>query len=379
MLAAVLAGAGPGAASAATCGSATGQPVSPGTSSSLGGVAVVSCQAWAVGDYSNGTARLTLIERWNGTKWRQVPSPSPGSAVNGLSSVAATSASDAWAVGDTGNSASHPRTLAEHWNGITWARVSTPNPGGSAGTPTLTGVAATSASNAWAVGVYNTGPRTPLLSLAEHWNGTKWALVPTQNPGTGSTVFNYVMSVAATSASNAWAVGMHSTSQEGTLTLIEHWNGTNWTQVPSPSPGGTLHIDWLLGVTATSATDAWAVGRTHSKTLIEHWNGTAWTQVPSPNPANSREPELTGVTAISASDAWAVGDYIAAVGGFPRETLIEHWNGTAWTQMPSPNPSSTGNLLGGVAANSPSNVWAVGAFNPGSQEQITRTLAFHCC
>ena len=45
----------------------------------------------------------------------------------------------------------------------------------------------------------------------------------------------------------------------------------------------------------------------------------------------------------------------------------------------NPNPSSTGNLLGGVAANSPSNVWAVGAFNPGSQEQITRTLAFHCC
>jgi len=217
-----------------------------------------------------------------------------------------------------------PPDPAEHWNGITWARVSTPNPGGSAGTPTLTGV-------------------------------------------------------AATSASNAWAVGMHSTGQEGTLTLIEHWNGTNWTQVPSPSPGGTLHIDWLLGVTATSATDAWAVGRTHSKTLIEHWNGTAWTQVPSPNPANSREPELTGVTAISASDAWAVGDYIAAVAGFPRETLIEHWNGTAWTQMPSPNPSSTGNLLGGVAANSPSNVWAVGAFNPGSQEQITRTLAFHCC
>ena len=86
----------------------------------------------------------------------------------------------------------------------------------------LTGVAATSGSNAWAVGDYNTGLGTPLLALAEHWNGTTWALAPIQNPGTGSPVFNYVMSVAATSASNAWAVGMHSTSQEGTLTLIEH-------------------------------------------------------------------------------------------------------------------------------------------------------------
>ncbi len=47
--------------------------------------------------------------------------------------------------------------------------------------------------------------------------------------------------------------------------------------------------------------------------------------------------------------------------------------------MPSPNPSATGNFLGGVAANSPSNVWAAGGYNPRSQAQIFRALAFHCC
>ena len=155
-------------------------------------------------------------------------------------------------MGYTGNSASRTRTLAEHWNGTAWARVPALSPGGSA-SPTLTGVAATSGSNAWSVGVYNTGLGTPVLALAEHWNGTTWALAPIQNPGTGSPVFNYVMSVAATSASNAWAVGMHSTSQEGTLTLIEHWNGTRWTQVPSPSPAAPPGSSWLLSVTATSA------------------------------------------------------------------------------------------------------------------------------
>ena len=59
-------------ASASTCVGWTGvQPPSPGTdSNSLLGVAVLSpCNAWAVGDYYNGTTYQTLIEHWNGTAW----------------------------------------------------------------------------------------------------------------------------------------------------------------------------------------------------------------------------------------------------------------------------------------------------------------------
>ena len=37
------------------------------------------------------------------------------------------------------------------------------------------------------------------------------------------------------------------------------WNGTAWTQVPSPNPYCAT-CDSLYGVTATSATSAWAVG-----------------------------------------------------------------------------------------------------------------------
>ena len=54
--------------------------------------------------------------------------------------------------------------------------------------------------------------------------------------------------------------------------------------------------------------NAWAVGGAGStsspKTLVVHWNGTAWKQVPSPAPADS---SLSGVAATSASNAWAVG------------------------------------------------------------------------
>ena len=91
----------------------------------------------------------------------------------------------------------------------------------------------------------------------------------------------------------------------------------------------------LNGVAATSASDAWAVGTDGSNTLIAHGNGTAWKQVPSPNPAAPVH-TLAGVAATSTTNAWAVGNTSAANGTNPK-TLIARWNGTAWRQNgPSP-------------------------------------------
>ena len=91
----------------------------------------------------------TLILRWNGTAWKQVPSPSPGAGAS-LSGVAATSAGSAWAVGFT-RPASAAKTLILRWNGTAWKRVPSPSPGGQR-RRLLRGVAATSAGSAWAVG-----------------------------------------------------------------------------------------------------------------------------------------------------------------------------------------------------------------------------------
>jgi hypothetical protein len=75
--------------------------------------------------------------------------------------------------------------------------------------------------------------------------------------------------VAATSASNAWAVGVTKTTQP----LIAHWNGGTWKQVPSPHAGAN---SILSAVAATSAGNAWAVGSNGlGKTLVMHWNGKA--------------------------------------------------------------------------------------------------------
>lgn len=268
--------------------------------------------------------------------WTVVASPANGQ----LNGVATVSANDVWAVGQT----LAPGTLAEHWNGTAWSVVPTPNP--IAGSDRLSAVTAVSTKDVWAVGVVSFSSPPIILN----WNGKRWASVahPRQT--------GFLSGVAAVSANDVWAVGESQVSGVGLQTLIEHWNGHTWSVVPSPNVGP---MDQLRGVTAVSATDVWAVGfaeptsTSSPQTLILHWDGTSWTVVPSPNPAGvGADNELSGVTAISANDVWAVGET-----GNGAQTLTEHWDGTTWTAVSSPSAGR----LAGVAAVSTTDVWAVGS------------------
>jgi hypothetical protein len=99
----------------------------------------------------------------------------------------------------------------------------------------------------------------------------------------------------------------------------------------SPSEGTIL-----TGVTATSATNAWAVGSTGAqKTVTEHWNGKSWTRVASPSPGTYDQ--LWAVTASSASNAWAVGMSQNTKDAKELHTLILHWNGKHWVNFQSAN------------------------------------------
>ncbi|MBV8942943.1 MAG: hypothetical protein JO240_14535 [Solirubrobacterales bacterium] len=82
--------------------------------------------------------------------------------------MAATSTTNAWAVGDTNFTNGADKTLIEHWNGHAWSST---NPGSKSGS--LLAVAATSAANAWAVGSYH-NPGTASQNLALRWNGNSW-------------------------------------------------------------------------------------------------------------------------------------------------------------------------------------------------------------
>jgi hypothetical protein len=373
---AVLPGLAPGTASAAAGWTAI-QPPSPGSArNDLYGVAATSAtNAWAVGDYFNNANRSqTLIVHWNGTAWKQQSSPSPGSAgtaFNTLSGVAATSSTNAWAVGSYNNGNGTPtQTLILHWNGTAWKQVPSPNPGGRHAA-VLSGVAATSATNAWAVGGYGNSAGQA-QTLIVHWKGTAWKQVPSPNPSSSGNTLN---GVAAITGTHAWAVG-YSGQAHASQTLIVHWTGTAWKQVPSPNPSSSGDSNVLSGVTTTSASNAWAVGfdcmmcggeGQTTVALIGHWNGTAWKQQSSPSPFDFT---LNSVAATSATNAWAVGT------GFGSTAPIVHWNGTAWKQQSSPSPGSAFNLLYGVAATSATNAWAVGNYSNGG---TFRALALHCC
>ncbi len=178
----------------------------------------------------------------------------------------------------------------------------------------------------------------------------------------------HLYGVSAVSATDAWAVG-----ESLGHTLIEHWDGNAWRVVASPNVGSS---NSLSGVSALSATQAWAVGTHydttagHYHTLIEHWNGTAWSVVASPN-VGSGDSSLASVSAVSPSNVWAVGSSYDT----SHHTLIEHWNGTAWSVVTSPDVGST-DSLNSVSALSGSNVWAVGSYGDTNTDTY-RTLVEH--
>jgi hypothetical protein len=363
----VAAFAGPSAA--AGCGGSL-----PGAS--LSGVAATSSSgAWAVGYYPNGSADQTLIERWDGSAWCQVTSPDPGGSArdNALSAVTATSSSNAWAVGYYVNSAQVEQTLVLHWNGTSWNQVASPDPGTSSRYNALSGVTATWRSNAWAVGYYVNSAHVA-QTLALHWNGTAWSVTATPDRGTN----NELLAVKATSKTNAWAVGYNDTTAYVAQTLAMRWNGTAWSVTGSPDPGGSAYASYLSSVAVLTSSDAFAAGyyfnATSAQTMSMHWNGNAWQQAATPSPDNE-DNVLYGIAAVSTSDAWAVGAYRDS--GSLYQTLIVRWDGTAWQQVPSPNPAvSDHNILNAVATTSASDAWAVG-FAATASGTVAQTLILH--
>jgi len=275
---------------------------------------------WAVG-FSGATPGArgfslgqTLIEHWDGARWQVIPSPNQGSVINSLSAVAVVGADDIWAAGLSGESSSGPfSTLIQHWDGKTWQIVPSPNPEPNS---VIGGLAVVSASEIGAVATSSPSFNpAPFHTLRQHWDGKTWQVVPSPNP---ASVINELVSVVAISAHDVWAVGLAAdTFFQFTTTLIEHWDGRRWRVVASPNPGWAVNS--LLAVTAVSARDLWAVGGYANnlsstvlpyQTLVAHWNGRSWQTVPSQSPGELAS-LLRGITPIPGTRTlWAVGDMV---------------------------------------------------------------------
>ena len=353
------------ATSTSACGTWSVVPSpNPGTESNvLNSVTVLSANnAWAVGGYFNNTApnpQQTLIVHWNGSIWSVVPSPNTGTETNVLNSVTAVSANNIWAVGYYNNIS---ETLVEHWNGQSWSVVSSPNVGTNSNV--LYAVAKVpNSSQLWAVGDY-WDTNSTFQPLIEVWNDNSWSVVPNPNLGTTD---NLLSGVTSLSAHNVWAVGVSNDISAGLeQTLTEKWNGTSWNVISSPNLGSNGYLHNVVRVPHSNK--LWTVGdynntSTSYETLTEHWNGSKWKIVSSPNPSPIGPDTvvvLSGVTAISPNNVWAVGYYQYSNGGSAPQTLIENWNGISWVIVSSPNPG-TGSILNEVArVPESSQLWAVG-------------------
>jgi len=298
-----------------------------------------------------------------GPRWSIVESPNRGSpGTNHLFATTCASASNCWAVGysDIGNGYS---TLIEQWNGSAWKIVSSPN---NSGNNILYGVTCTSTLDCWAVGTYwddDLFQRT----LIEHWNGEVWNIVSSPNRGLSTPPIDALAAVACISASECWAAGSNDAMNGVGQTLVERFDGTSWTIVDSPNSSGSNSFQSVTCATPSQPQECWAVGLTvtdlgRAQTLIEEWDGSAWSIVSSPN--TGVYDDLLGVTCASQADCWAVGFYSGVTND---QTLIEHWNGSLWAIVSSPNTSTMqNNYLNAVACASASDCWAVGYYANGN-------------
>jgi hypothetical protein len=296
----------------------------------------------------------TLVENWNGSTWQVEASPDQSDAYGShLESVSCPSSTECMATGYYESTDGEHFTLAEHRIGSTWTVESTPTKGTSAD---LTSVSCGSASECVAAGYYFSGSTT---SLVELWNGKKWTVETTAKlPKEDETP--QFSAVSCPAAKSCLAVGSYYSTAHSGQPLAENWNGSKWTLTTPADPEGSTVLDVHLdGVSCSSTTACTAVGAYENysadaeETLVERWNGTAWSlqTAKSPilgEPAHSSW-ELEHVSCPTAGSCVAVGDYKESASS-PRQLLGEHWNGTAWNLEPPENRVGVkSNVLAGVA------------------------------
>jgi hypothetical protein len=341
-----------------------------GTSdNSVGAIAGSSpTDVWAVGNFlpdtatSNQDATLSLAEHYDGKKWAVVPTPNTGVNFNSFYGVAA-SQGQAWAVGEYLNSAYRDRALIETWNGSGWSIASNPQPGSVR--DMLFGASALSASDVWAVGDEE-GSDHVFRTLAEHWDGNSWSVVPTPNPGPNG---DHLYAIDAVSANNVWAAGWQLGGDSPDQGLVEHWNGQQWSVVPVPTPASASLV-MLDGITA-SASQVWVTGESDSpegggQPLIEGYQNGSWQIAKLPaTPDGSNWTNMWGI-AMAGGSVFAVGTYVDPATDNNNSLVLQFTNGS-WSIDQAPNPGSGSNILGGIA-NVDGQLWAAGVYDNGGSE-----------
>ena len=341
-------------------------PTPPGANSFYGVAAITQSDVWAVGSHYDGVDDRPTAEHFDGIQWVIVNVPTPGPSGAYLRGVAGVSGTDVWAAGYWITTSGLSNTLIEHYDGISWTIVPSPNPPSSASY--LGTVAAVATNDVWVAGHYldNSGV---YRTLVEHWDGTSWMIASSPNAGNGDNALN---GIAAASSNDIWAVGYQSSAPgAASSTLVLHFDGTIWTIVPSPNPGGLTSS--LAGVVAMADGRIWAAGfyydGTQGRTLLLHGDSSGFAAVPGedfPGEGNA----LNGIAASGLGDIFAAG-YHYPNGTSDYQGLIEHYDGKQWRRVSSAQGASY-TYLSGITAQPAGAAWAVG-------NTLTATIAESVC
>lgn len=196
----------------------------------------------------------------------------------------------------------------------------------------LRSIAASTSSDAWAVGGYYVPPSGlsdgHWLPVALHWTGGEWATsdLPLAPDANGADLY----SVDALSPTNVWAAGQAPDRSRSGMILL-HWTGTSWTRLPNPRGAG---LDRVWALSFDRARDGWAA----AGGSVLHWDGTTWaTAYTLP-----RRRSVQYVAAVSPTNVWASG------------SGVYHYNGKRWTAV-----ATTGGRgwFGALTTPSPRHVW----------------------
>jgi hypothetical protein len=211
------------------------------------------------------------------------------------------------------------------------------------------GIVAISEQDIWAVGqqvVPGGGERSSTLTM--HWDGTQWSVVPSPNGFDLPVSKNNLYAVTGSASDDVWAVGAYAPDGAHFRALAMHWDGKEWSVMPTPDPGALDNT--FNDVSAVARDDVWAVGsylageHVDAHMMVMHWDGKAWSQVETPQ---SSTHNLLAVRAVARDDVWAAG------------TQVLHWNGRKWSIEETPE-SYTGGYLDGIGVAGPQDVWVVG-------------------
>jgi hypothetical protein len=365
-----------GAASAATIGATSAATAATAATGTLNAVSCTSPGACTtVGSYVSAAGQVTLAEGWDGSTWTVQSTPNPaGGSDDTLTGVSCGAASACLTVGAyfSGHGDS---PLAETWNGTSWTLQSVPLPAGALG-GVLNSVSCTSATACTAVGYYaNSGNAN--VTLAESWNGTSFAVQKFSPPPHATTSTLGAVSCDPAPATSCEALGWDFPSgREIAKTLAEVWNGTKWTIQNTPAPTGAKGGSYPGGVSCGAASACTSAGEGintagHAVGWAQGWNGTAWADQAVPKPKGATAAILSAVSCVAApgSDCTAVGYYS---NGSAFLSYSVGWNGTGWAVHKTPEPAgSTAGDLAGVSCRSATACTAVGSVTNSSGVPVT--------